>query len=161
MFSMCPHPINPLDSPGTGKTVTIVEAILQLLKEKPDARIFAIAPSNSAADLIALRLKSLGSDVLFRLYAPSRHKDIVPDILLDFTYRTINGHFSIPLLSRLRRFKVIVSTAVSASVPYGVGIPRGHFTHIFVDEAGQASEPEVRLAFRMRRWQTINSVVRS
>lgn len=40
------------------------------------------------------------------------------------------------------KFRVIVSTCVSASIPYGVGVPRGHFTHIFVDEAGQAAEPE-------------------
>ena len=40
------------------------------------------------------------------------------------------------------KFRVIVSTCVSASVPYGIGVPRGHFTHIFIDEAGQAAEPE-------------------
>jgi len=40
------------------------------------------------------------------------------------------------------KFRVIVSTCVSASIPYGIGVPRGHFTHIFVDEAGQAAEPE-------------------
>lgn len=39
-------------------------------------------------------------------------------------------------------FRVIVTTCLSGCVPPGVGLPRGHFTHIFVDEAGQASEPE-------------------
>jgi helicase MOV-10 len=28
----------------------------------------------------------------------------------------------------------------------GVGIPPGHYTHIFVDEAGQATEPEVMIS---------------
>ena len=43
--------------PGTGKTITLVEAIKQVLKKDPSARIIAAAPSNSAADLMAERLK--------------------------------------------------------------------------------------------------------
>ncbi|KAI0075957.1 P-loop containing nucleoside triphosphate hydrolase protein [Panus rudis PR-1116 ss-1] len=142
--------------PGTGKTVTIVEAILQLIRIKPNARIVACAPSNSAADLVALRLRSLGSDSLFRLYAPSRNKSQVPAELMPFTYMTPAppGHsqrvegtgdlesFSVPPMAVLRRFKVVVVTCVSAAVLHGVGIPAGHFTHVFIDEAGQATEPE-------------------
>lgn len=43
-------------------------------------------------------------------------------------------------------FRVIVTTCLSGCVPPGVGLPRGHFTHIFIDEAGQASEPECLVA---------------
>jgi hypothetical protein len=39
-------------------------------------------------------------------------------------------------------FRVIVTTCLSGCVPSGIDMPRGHFTHVFVDEAGQASEPE-------------------
>ena len=45
-------------------------------------------------------------------------------------------------------FRVIVSTCVSASIPYGTGVPRGHFTHIFVDEAGHAAEPECMIPIK-------------
>jgi len=140
--------------PGTGKTITIVEAMKQLLKHKPDARILAMAPSNSAVDLIASRLAStLGPDELFRLYAPSRHLDQVPDELQRYTCRmTLEGElrdcFSVPPIAILKRYKVVVCTCISASIPYGIGIPRGHFTHIIVDEAGQASEPEVMIGIR-------------
>jgi helicase MOV-10 len=48
----------------------------------------------------------------------------------------------------MTRFRVIVSTCVSASVFHGIGMQRGHFGYIFVDEAGQATEPEVMIAVK-------------
>ncbi|CAA7269336.1 unnamed protein product [Cyclocybe aegerita] len=136
--------------PGTGKTITIVEAIKQLLHKNPTTRILACAPSNSAADLIASRLRgTLGVDELFRFYAPSRFKNQVPDELQPYTYTQGDGHFSVPIMPRMRRFRVIVSTCVSASFAAGIGMPRGHFSHIFIDEAGQATEPEAFVSIKM------------
>jgi helicase MOV-10 len=48
----------------------------------------------------------------------------------------------------MRRFRVVVSTCVSASFASGIGMPRGHFSHIFVDEAGQATEPEAFISIK-------------
>jgi helicase MOV-10 len=115
--------------------------MLQLLHQKPTTRILACAPSNSAADIIAERLaRQLNSDELFRFYAPSRFKNQVPNTLQDHIYATADGHFSVPPMARMKRFRVVVCTCVSASMPYGIGMPRGHFTHIFVDEAGMPRE---------------------
>jgi helicase MOV-10 len=129
--------------------MTIIECIRQILVNDPQAKILACAPSNSAADLIASRLQGhLSTNHLFRFYAPSRFKDQVPDELRPYT-STRDGHFTIPSMSCLGRFRVIVSTCVSASFCSGVGMARGHFTHIFIDEAGQATEPEAFVSIKM------------
>ncbi|KAG6877586.1 hypothetical protein C0993_005916 [Termitomyces sp. T159_Od127] len=134
--------------PGTGKTITIVEAIKQVLISNTSARILACAPSNSAADLIAMRLRDFSPREMFRFYAPSRAKDQVPLELLDYAYALPDGHFSVPSVARMKRFRLVVTTCVSASFASGIGIPRGHYSHIFVDEAGQATEPEVFIAIK-------------
>lgn len=133
--------------PGTGKTVTVVEAIRQILRKNPRARILACAPSNSAADLITQRLVTLGKDKLFRMNAPSRFSNRLPDDLREFVYKDRDNYFSVKGADHLRQFSVVVSTCLSASIPFGVGVEVGHFSHIIIDEAGQAMEPEVRFFF--------------
>ncbi|KAI0694508.1 RNA helicase [Cytidiella melzeri] len=134
--------------PGTGKTVTTVEAIRQLLDRNPNAHILACAPSNSAADLIASRLAMLKPSELFRFYAPSRFKNSVPDDLAKYSLTNADGHFTVPPMAILMQYRVIVSTCVSASFTHGIGMPRGHFTHMFFDEAGHATEPEIMIAVK-------------
>ncbi|KAL8277927.1 hypothetical protein RQP46_009746 [Phenoliferia psychrophenolica] len=125
--------------PGTGKTVTLVEAIRQLVAHQ-DATILVCAPSNSACDIIAERLVALGADKLFRLYASTRPEIAVPEILRPFTF-SVDGTYSVPKLEHLLKFRVIVSTCIASSTIPGVGVPQGHFSHIFVDESGQTVEP--------------------
>ncbi|KAI1789433.1 P-loop containing nucleoside triphosphate hydrolase protein [Ganoderma leucocontextum] len=133
--------------PGTGKTVTLVETIYQLLLAYPDARILACAPSNSAADIIAQRLITLSPEEMFRCNAAMRNPASVPPELVPYCYRPGNL-YSLPPMDTLMRFRVIVSTCNNASFGYNIGLPAGHFTHIFVDEAGQASEPEMLVAVK-------------
>lgn len=134
--------------PGTGKTVTVIEIIRQILHKDPRARVLACAPSNSAADIIATRLTMLGTTELFRFYAPSRSKEEVPDSLRSYSCITSSGHFSVPSMDALMRFRVVIATCVSAGFAYSVGMPRGHFSHIFIDEAGHATEPEAMIAIK-------------
>ncbi|KAG8867123.1 hypothetical protein FRC20_006671 [Serendipita sp. 405] len=145
--------------PGTGKTVTIVEAIRQILEINPEARVFACAPSNSAADLIAERLTVLTKSQLFRLNAPSRSADLLPKSLAEFSRKNDHGTFYVPPLAELRKFRVVVSTCISASVPHSIGIPPGHFTHVFVDEVGQACEPEAIIAIKTLADEKTNLII--
>ncbi|CAG5133124.1 unnamed protein product, partial [Candidula unifasciata] len=124
--------------PGTGKTITVVEAILQVLHRIPSSRILACTPSNSAADLIAERLHSSGQVTqteMVRLNAFQRSTDSLPESILKYC------RFSEDL-QMISRFRVIVCTCTMAGSLYGLGLSAGHITHVFVDECGQATEPE-------------------
>jgi len=56
-------------------------------------------------------------------------------------------------------YKVLVSTCVSASIFPGIGMPQGHFTHIFIDEAAQATEPEAMISIRLMADKKTNIVL--
>ncbi|XP_060073459.1 putative helicase MOV-10 [Ylistrum balloti] len=74
-----PAPYLVFGPPGTGKTVTIVEAMMQIWKNFKKCRILACAPSNSAADLIATRLlKNIPKNDIIRLNAFSRSWEHIP-----------------------------------------------------------------------------------
>ncbi|CAN6307934.1 unnamed protein product [Urochloa humidicola] len=131
--------------PGTGKTMTIVEAILQLYTAKKRANILICAASNTAADHVLEKLLLASylirpSDI-FRLNAPSRQYDDVNADFIRFCFFE-DRVFKCPPLQALLQYKIVISTYMSSSLLQAEGIRRGHFTHIFLDEAGQASEPE-------------------
>ncbi|OQS00332.1 helicase mov-10-B.1-like [Thraustotheca clavata] len=131
--------------PGTGKTVTVIEAILQLLKENPTAKILAVTPSDASADVLANRLRHyLDPSSLFRLNWHFRSTTSLPSALLRFSYIDPGQDiFSLPELDVLEEYRVIVSTACASGILSFAGLPRGHFSNIIVDEACQATEPEV------------------
>ncbi|OMO80787.1 putative RNA helicase SDE3 [Corchorus capsularis] len=132
--------------PGTGKTMTLVEAILQLYKTQDSSRILVCAPSNSAADFILEKLLEaesveLKNNKIFRLNAATRpYEDVNPDFL-QFCFFDDNI-FKCPSLCALVCYRIIISTYMSSSLLYAENVNKGHFSHIFLDEAGQASEPE-------------------
>lgn len=136
--------------PGTGKTMTLVEAILQLYTTRKRARILVCAPSNSAADHILEKLLiekavEFQQNEIFRLNAAARSYDEMNPEFAPFCYFE-DDVFKCPPFEALLDFKIIVSTYMSASLLNAEGIGQGHFTHIFLDEAGQASEPETMIS---------------
>ena len=119
----------------------LVEAISQLLK-RPEVRVLACAPSNSAADLLAQRLSfSMDATSMYRLNAVSRSVDSIPPGLLKFC--SVDGQQCTLLPSAsIGRFRLVIATAISAATLYALGVEVAAFSHIVLDEAGHATEPE-------------------
>ncbi|XP_019423448.1 PREDICTED: probable RNA helicase SDE3 isoform X1 [Lupinus angustifolius] len=135
--------------PGTGKTRTIVEAVLQLYKHHRNARVLICAPSNSAADYILERLLAqqaveFRENEIFRLNASTRpYEDLKPELIRFCFFDDLI--FKCPPFNALMHYKIVISTYMSASLLYAEDVARGHFSHVFLDEAGQASEPETMI----------------
>ncbi|XP_054285812.1 probable RNA helicase armi [Macrosteles quadrilineatus] len=148
--------------PGTGKTITVVEAILQIYFLIPDSRLLVATPSNSAADLVCERLLQSGllaaGDLLRLCSFHYADQGRVPDSLRpycgtadikarDEQRMPVPNHVQEGVVNISRhaigRHRVTVGTCGALAVLYQMGFPKGHFTHVVVDEAGQATEPEI------------------
>nr|XP_033482694.1 putative helicase mov-10-B.1 [Epinephelus lanceolatus] len=130
--------------PGTGKTITLVEAMNQVSRADPSAHILACAPSNSASDLLCERLMvHMDPRRIYRVYASSRDPRTVPkNLLKNCNWDQKQDAFVFPEKEILMQYTIVVTTMVTAGRLVSGGIPVGHFTHVFMDEAGQAVEPE-------------------
>ncbi|RVE70580.1 hypothetical protein OJAV_G00065900 [Oryzias javanicus] len=137
-----PAPYLVFGPPGTGKTVTVVEAIKQIEKFQTCCRILACAPSNSAADLLCGKiLEHVDKHKVFRMYASSRDPKLVPDHLKDVS-NLVGECYEFPAKEKLMEYKIMVTTLLTAGRLVSGAIPVDHFTHVFVDEAGHAVETE-------------------
>jgi helicase MOV-10 len=85
---------------------------------------------------------------LYRFYAPSRSVSAASVELIDCTTPGKEGGFLVPTIERVQASRVVISTCGSASFAHNIKIKPGFFTHIFIDEAGQGSEPEVMVPIK-------------
>ncbi|XP_074500385.1 putative helicase mov-10-B.2 [Sebastes fasciatus] len=137
-----PAPYLVFGPPGTGKTVTLVEAIKQIEKNQASCHILACAPSNSAADLLCQKiLEHVDEHKVFRMYASSRDPQCVPRELKACS-NLVGDCYEYPVKEKLMEYKIMVTTLITAGRLVTGDIPDGHFTHVFVDEAGHAVETE-------------------
>lgn len=141
---------------GTGKTKTIVEAILQLCLLK-GTRIIVTAASNSACDAISLMLcESIEGDARFRYDRKSPNR-VLLRVFSETRKREEDLHLVHPLVlsnsnlefvktsSRLDSYRIIVATLCKVGIMSRTGTT-GNVTHVFIDEAAASSEPESLLA---------------
>ncbi|CEH14351.1 RNA helicase [Ceraceosorus bombacis] len=157
--------------PGTGKTRTLVAACLSVLQRHAKSSILLCAPSNEAADTLALRLvKSLNRQQLIRINAPGRTFAELPEALVIYSHidNTDDGaHFGLPPWTALMKARIIVTAThdvplllksrgvsnadlgrLEATIYQGLrptelapDVPL-HFTHLFIDEASQGTEAQ-------------------
>ncbi|KZM24330.1 RNA helicase [Ascochyta rabiei] len=153
--------------PGTGKTKTLVEVAMQLLNSTDVAHMLICAPSEAAADTLAIRLKQyLTSKQLLRCNRPNRAENEVPNELLPYCYMQ-DGMFYLPPFKVLLSFNVVITSCrdaamlaesrlanadlwnieqemMSAFHPEGKPtIPSLHWGALLLDEAAQATEVDV------------------
>ncbi|KAI9530694.1 hypothetical protein NQZ68_000185 [Dissostichus eleginoides] len=137
-----PAPYLVFGPPGTGKTVTVVEAIKQIEKMQATCHILACAPSNSAADLLCMKiLQHVEKHKVFRMYASSRDPNYVPEEVKACSNLLVDSYLY-PAKEKLMEYRIMVTTLLTAGRLVTGDIPAGHFTHVFVDEAGHSVETE-------------------
>ncbi|XP_042148486.1 putative helicase MOV-10 isoform X2 [Ixodes scapularis] len=138
-----PYPFLLFGPPGTGKTVTLVEALIQVCTLIPSSHILVVAPSNSACDNLAEKLLGyLGPSQILRIYSASVHRSKLSKKLQHCSNYVAGGTFFYPDVEDLQKYRVIVTTLAGSGKLVSGQVPINHFTHIFVDEAGQSLEPE-------------------
>lgn len=162
--------------PGSGKTMTIVETILQIHKHIKSAKIIVATPSNSAANLILEML--INSDVLdkddpafLRITGNNiLEREMIPDYLMKYCgtvsiasekddavkykpIRNARGVLQNCTKSTILKYKIIVGTLSIFSCFMQMSIDT-YFSHVIIDEAGQSMEPESLIALTAMRKKT-------
>lgn len=156
--------------PGTGKTKTIVETALQLLDKSCNvgSHLLICAPSDAAADTLLVRLSAhLPPKQLFRLNAWTRLDSEVPGEVRPYCFIDNNQLDSLPDFEIFMGFRIVVTSCRDANVLITAGLTNKalasvaarlvapiapsaldmskliHWTALLIDEAAQATEPEV------------------
>ncbi|MED6254758.1 hypothetical protein ATANTOWER_032834 [Ataeniobius toweri] len=139
-----PAPYLIFGPPGTGKTVTLIEVIKQIVLTQ-DSNILVCAPSNSATDHLCEKIlkENIVPHEVFRLYCLSYKVDKIPEIVkMHCSFNPATSTFEIPPKKDLMSYKIMVTTLQTAGRLVTGGVSPGHYSYIIVDEAGQAVETE-------------------
>ena len=152
--------------PGTGKTTTLVEAIVETLQREP--QVLVCAPSNAAVDWISEQLMRRGIHVL-RVGNPLRMSDEMLDCSFERRYSAHPDYHELwnirkqlrepkglgaaarqKLQSRQTELEIKITADLFAQASvvsctligaaYRI-MERRHFSTLFIDEAAQALEP--------------------
>ena len=142
MSKRAPHPFIVFGPPGTGKSRTLVETIYQLytrsIEEKSYELIIVCAPSNTAVDVIVKQLlkTNVNKKSLLRFASVAKFQFLDKDVKAVATDRISRAQKAIDdgIVRILCGTLQVLGKIVNADASY-----------IFVDEAGQATEPEVTI----------------
>lgn len=151
--------------PGTGKTTTLCEIVIQLATHCDDPRILICTQSNSAANLILAKLvetRKFTRDEMIRVVGMQAYtkESVAADLLqycgtfhnphpnpMDALKEVNNNGIRVDLeLPELCGFKVVMVTCGSVGRFLDMKLSTTHFTHLLLDEAGQCHETEALMA---------------
>lgn len=137
-----PMPYVVLGPPGTGKTITLVEAVCQVATLVDHSVILVATSSNRCANNITQKLSEIDLDERFvRLTSVNYfEKGSVPEDIKKFI---VSAQYATPEL--IKKYKIVVGTCSTIGSFMFKDLPSNYFTHVFVDEAGQVTEPEVMI----------------
>lgn len=155
--------------PGTGKTTTLTEIIVQLATHCPESKILVCTQSNSAANLILAKLVEMGRftkrDMMRIIGAQAYRAGGILDELrqycgtfssgtnanpLDALKEENNGGIQMDLdLESISEIQVVILTCGSAGRLVQMRLSTTHFSHLILDEAGQCHETEAIMAISM------------
>ncbi|DBA76409.1 TPA: hypothetical protein ACH3X1_010114 [Trebouxia sp. C0004] len=158
------HPLTLFGPPGTGKTVTLVECALQVYSSMKGARLLMCAPQNFSADLLFKALSAAGitTDYMIRLNDPRvPPTQVQEDVRPNCFYNEETNYFGLPSPEQLAVYNIVVCTCGAAGMlregkyaayykkacreaekAKATGLRPLEFTHVMIDEAGQALGPE-------------------
>lgn len=122
--------------PGTGKSQTLAEVILQLLKKR-GSKLLVCAPSNMAVNNLCEKLHGMGEgkEDFVRLNSLSSQQKLQKKSLYSTTTNTAEAIKS----------RCLFTTCTNVGKLFrDEGSPL--FSHVIIDEAGQCTEPEVLVA---------------
>lgn len=152
-----PSPYIVIGPPGTGKTTTIIEAIVQILQLKPNARVLLTSNTNSNCDELGVRLlEYVSCNKVLRIYSTrvdESYDKIPPALKRISNFRLENLCFcqtstckqkhsnGNPSYEEFYSARVVIATLCSSGRFVTGGIQSDHFDYIFIDEAASNAEP--------------------
>lgn len=155
--------------PGTGKTTTLAEIVVQLATHCKGSRILVSTQSNSAANLILSKLietrRFTKRDLIRVVGALVYSSDNTPAELKQYcaTFSSANpvsgankkdvdpdSEIRVEMdLEMLCEYQVVIVTCGSVSRFLQMKLSASHFTHLLLDEAGQCLETEAIVAISL------------
>ncbi|XP_075224399.1 helicase with zinc finger isoform X2 [Lycorma delicatula] len=147
---------------GTGKTYTLAQAMKEVLLQ-PGTRVLICTHSNSAADLY---IKDYLHPYVeaghqeakpLRIYYHKRWVATVNQVVQKYCLTEMNGGmrtFKVPTLDDVLKHRVVVVTLSISMYLSTIGLRKGHFTHILLDEAAQAMECEAIMPLALANDET-------
>ncbi|XP_066291041.1 3'-5' exoribonuclease HELZ2-like [Branchiostoma lanceolatum] len=136
---------------GTGKTRTMASAALQILEQK-GTKVLIATHSNSAADLYVKEYihpyvtSGHPEAKPLRVYFKERRLETVDDTVMQYCKLDPDQNsIAMPKMEDITNHRIVIVTLTTSMYLIRMGIKRGHFTHILLDEAAQAMECETIL----------------